>query len=288
MRVVVMGCGGQLGAAVVQEFKGRRHDVVALDHADVDVTRRDAVAVEIPRHKPDLLINCTGYNAVDAAEDDPVAALEVNALGVRALAESARTIGAVFIHYGSDFVFDGEGRRPYTEDDRPRPKSVYAASKMLGDWFALDVPRAYVLRVESLFGRAVDGPPPKGSVEQIVQALRAGKPIKVFEDRTVTPTFVIDAARATRELSERQPEPGLYHCVNSGSCTWLELAREAARQLGVNGQFEPIRLADMKLKAQRPLYCAMSNAKLASAGITMPTWQDALSRYLSGSALQHS
>jgi dTDP-4-dehydrorhamnose reductase len=280
MRVVVMGSGGQLGAAVVQEFKGQHHEVVELDHADVDITRADAVAVEIPRHEPELVINCTGYNAVDAAEDDPVAALEVNALGVRALAESARTIGAGFIHYGSDFVFDGEGRTPYTEDDRPRPKSVYAASKMLGDWFALDVPRAYVLRVESLFGRAADGPPAKGSVEQIVQALRNGKPTKVFEDRTVTPTFVIDAARATRELVERQPPPGLYHCVNSGSCTWLELAREAARLLGVKGQFEPIRLADVKLKAQRPLYCAMSNAKLAAAGITMPTWQDALARYL--------
>src|SRR5262245_38878317 len=104
MRVVVMGCGGQLGAAVVEEFKGRHYNVVPLDHADVDVTRSDAVAVEIPRHKPDLVINCTGYNAVDAAEDDPVAALEVNALGVRALAETARTLGAVFVHYGSDFV----------------------------------------------------------------------------------------------------------------------------------------------------------------------------------------
>src|SRR5262245_6024131 len=115
MRVVVMGCGGQLGAAVVEDVKGRPYNVVPLDH--VDVTRSDAVAVEIPRHKPDLVINCTGYNAVDAAEDDPVAALEVNALGVRALAETARTLGAVFVHYGSDFVFDGERGTPYTEND---------------------------------------------------------------------------------------------------------------------------------------------------------------------------
>jgi dTDP-4-dehydrorhamnose reductase len=279
MRVVVVGARGQLGAAVVREFDGR-HDVAALDRAALDITRPDAVSAEMARRRPDLVINCTGYNAVDAAEDDPVGALRLNALGVRALAEAARTIGASLVQYGSDFVFDGEAQTPYREDDRPRPKGVYGASKMLGDWFALETPKAYVLRVESLFGRAPGGPPPKGSIEQILRALGEGRPLKVFEDRTVSPTFVVDAARATRELVERQPPPGVYHCVNSGYCTWLDLAREAARLLGVEGRLEPIRLADMTLKAPRPRFCAMSNAKLAAAGIPMPTWQDALARYV--------
>jgi dTDP-4-dehydrorhamnose reductase len=102
----------------------------------------------------------------------------------------------------------------------------------------------------------------------------------VFEDRTVSPTYVLDAARATRALIEQGTPPGIYHCVNSGHCTWLEFAREAARLLDVDPKLEPIRLSDLKLKAERPLYCALSNEKLTAAGITMPTWQDALGRHV--------
>jgi dTDP-4-dehydrorhamnose reductase len=102
----------------------------------------------------------------------------------------------------------------------------------------------------------------------------------VFEDRTVTPTSVVDAARATRALVERGAAPGLYHCVNSGSCTWLELAREAARQLGLTPTLEIVRVADVVLRAARPKYCALSNARLARAGVVMPSWQEALGRYL--------
>jgi dTDP-4-dehydrorhamnose reductase len=157
---------------------------------------------------------------------------------------------------------------------------VYAASKMLGEWFAMDVPGSYVLRVESLFGRAPGGRPAKGSVEAIANGLRTGRRQKVFQDRTVSPTYVPDAALATRTLVERHAPFGLYHCVNSGHVTWLDFAREAARLLGVAGDFEPVRLADMKLRAERPVYCALSNAKLSGVGVHMPTWQDALARYL--------
>jgi dTDP-4-dehydrorhamnose reductase len=279
MRVLVTGARGQIGAAIVQEFQAR-HEVTPLDRAALDLTRPEAVAAEVARWRPDLIVNCAAYNDVDAAEDDPIGALQVNALAVRSLSRGAAAVNATLVHYGSDFVFDGEAQRPYTEDDVPNPRSVYAASKLLGDWFALDGARAYVLRVEGLFGRAKEGRPARGSVEGILTALCEGRSQKVFQDRTVSPTHVIDAACATRELVERQAPPGLYHCVNSGSCTWLEFAREAARLMGVEGRLEPVRLSEMKLKAQRPLYCALSNAKLAAAGIAMPTWQDALRRYL--------
>jgi dTDP-4-dehydrorhamnose reductase len=115
----------------------------------------------------------------------------------------------------------------------------------------------------------------------LVKTLMAGEETRAFEDRTVSPTSVIDAAAATRQLVETAAPTGLYHCVNSGSCTWLELARELARQLGVEPRLVPIRLADLSLRAERPLYCALSNVKLLSAGVVMPTWQDALARYLS-------
>jgi dTDP-4-dehydrorhamnose reductase len=278
MRVAVFGAQGALGSATLHGFQG--HDVFALDRAAVDITSYDAVARAVSRVGADVLINCAAYNAVDAAEDYPLEALAVNAFAVRTLARVARAHGAILVHYGSDFVFDGTSHRPYTEADPPNPRSVYAASKLLGDWFAGDAPKAYVLRVESLFGRSGDGRPEKGSVIEIVRRLRAGTSPRVFEDRTVTPTYVVDAVDATRELVERDAPAGLYHCVSSGQCTWLEFAREAARLLGVEPRIESVRMAEVTFRAPRPLYCALSNEKLAAAGIVMPTWQDALARYI--------
>jgi dTDP-4-dehydrorhamnose reductase len=278
MRVAVVGARGQLGAALVQEL-GAAHNVLPLTRADVDITDDAAVAKTMERARPDLIVNCAADNRVDNAEDHPLEALEANAFAVRALARAAVQGGATLVHYSSDFVFDGTATTPYREDDRPNPVSVYAASKLFGEWFAVDAPRAYVLRVESLFGSAPGGRA-KGSVESILQALQRGETPPVFEDRTISPTYVPDAARATRQLVESSAPSGVYHCVNSGSCTWLEFAYELARELGIEPTVRPVRMADTPLRARRPQYCVLSNEKLRAVGIDMPPWQDALRRFL--------
>lgn len=280
MRIAVLGARGQLGAAIVHELASA-YDVTPLGRAEVDVTIDAAVMAAIEPLRPDVIINCAAYNDVDRSEDRPVDALNVNAFAVRALARAATTVGAAVVHYSTDFVFDGAASAPYSEEDPPNPRSVYGASKLLGEWFAADAPRAYVLRVESLFGRVPGGPPPKGSVAKILEGIRAGREVRAFEDRTISPTYVIDAAKATRALLERSAPPGVYHCVNSGRCTWVEFARELARQLGVEPRLVPVRVDDLKLRAQRPQFCALSNVKLRAAGVAMPPWQDALSRYVS-------
>jgi dTDP-4-dehydrorhamnose reductase len=283
MRIAVVGSRGQLGAAVVDECASG-HEVIALGHDDLDITDERAVQSTMGRVAPDAVVNCAGYNDVDGAEDHPVDALNSNAFAVRALARAAADVHASFVQYSSDFVFDGIQSTPYTEEDRPNPRSVYATSKLLGEWFACDATRAFVLRVESLFGRAPGARPAKGTVAALMNAMLAGKEVRAFEDRTVTPTYVLDAARATRALLERGVEPGLYHCVNSGQCTWLEFVEELARQLGLEPRIQAVRVDDVKLRAARPRFCALSNAKLASAGIVMPTWQDAVDRYLKAAA----
>jgi dTDP-4-dehydrorhamnose reductase len=278
VRIAVVGAHGQLGTAILREFE-RRHDVVAFGRDTLDVSDDLAVAAAMARALPDVIINCAAYNDVDGAEDHPVDALNANSFAVRALARAASERDATFVHYSTDFVFDGTATQPYTETDPPNPRSTYAASKLIGEWFAVDAPRSYVLRVESLFGRSASGSPSKGSVATIAKALEAGEEARVFEDRTVSPTYIIDAARATLQLVEQSAPPGLYHCVNAGHCTWLEFARELARQLSVEPRLVPVRMADLDLRAARPLYCALSTAKLAAAGIVMPTWQDAVARY---------
>jgi dTDP-4-dehydrorhamnose reductase len=279
LRIAVVGAGGQLGAAVLREFASA-HDTIAFTHAELDVTDDAAVARAIERARPDVIVNGAAYNEVDAAEDHPVEALNLNAFAVKALAYAARTVDATLVHFGSDFVFDGQSTRPYVETDRPNPRSVYAASKLLGEWFAMDAPRAYVLRVESLFGRPVDQGPQRGSVAGIMSTLQAGGSPRVFADRTVSPTYIPDAARAVRQLIESGNPPGLYHCVNSGSCTWLEFAHELANQLGIEPRLVPVRMTDVTMRASRPMYCALSNAKLRSAGIEMRSWQDAIAQFV--------
>ena len=278
MRIAVLGSRGQLGAAFVHACTGR-YDVLAFDRAALDVTDHAAVIAAMHRARPDAIVNCSGYNAVDAAESHPVDAMLVNSCAVRSLAHAARELEAVFVQFSSDFVFDGSASAPMTEDEPPNPRCVYATSKLLGEWFAADAPMSYVLRVESLFGSA-PGSRAKGSVESILDGLRAGRVVRVFGDRTVSPTHVGDASRATLELLERRPSPGVYHCVNSGSGTWLDVATESARLLGVVPQFDVVSLADVVLPVVRPQYCALSNAKLASVGIHMPSWQDGLARHI--------
>lgn len=275
---LVAGAGGQLGEAMIDQLSVL-HTVVPVTRRELDVTRADAVMKVVTEVMPDVIVNCSAYTNVDGAEDDPVAALEVNAMAVRALAHAATHIDATLVHYSTDFVFDGNIDRPYTEDDAPNPRGTYAMSKLLGEWFAATTPRHYVLRVESLFG----GERARSSVDRILENIRAGQTVRAFSDRSVSPSFVDDVVAATAGLLRLQAPYGLYHCVNSGWTDWVELARELARIVNIpDAPIEPVRMADLKLKASRPLFAALSNQKLVDAGVPMPDWQDALRRYVEG------
>jgi dTDP-4-dehydrorhamnose reductase len=274
-KVIVTGARAQLAGAIIDTFSPDAQ-VIACSRTELDITDANAVLALVSTERPDLIINCASYNFVDQAEDDPQQALNVNAFGVRVLARAATEVDAVLVHYGTDFVFDGHASRPYTEEDAPNPQSVYAQSKLLGEWFALQAPRAFVLRVESLFG----GTLAKSSIDRIVGAIAEGREAKVFMDRTVSPSYVVDVAAATKALVERG-EPGLYHCVGTGSATWYEVAQEIARVLGKakDARLAPISVADVALRAKRPQYAALANDKLGRI-VPLPTWQDALRRHL--------
>jgi len=276
MRILVTGAAGQLGTTITDEFAGLA-DVRPVTRATLDLSDGAAVEAFVARERPDVVVNCAAFNDVDGAEERAIEAIRVNALAVRALARGAAAAGARFVHYGTDFVFDGLADRPYTEEDEPSPQSVYACSKLMGEWFAADCPRHYVLRVESLFG----GARRRSSVDRIVEAVRTGQASPVFVDRITTPSYVRDVAAATWRLLETEAAPGVYHCVNGGATSWFALAQEVGRLLGVEPSVVPTKVADMPMRARRPQYAALANDKLARAGIPMPTWQDALQRYVS-------
>jgi dTDP-4-dehydrorhamnose reductase len=278
LRVLIIGSSGQLGSAMRSAFEDA--DVRTPSHRALDLTRASDVVAHVTEVHPNVVINCAAFNDVDGAEDRPLDALALNAFAVRSLARATDAIGATLVHFSTDFVFDGLANAPYREDSAPMPRSVYASSKLLGEWLALDVPRAFVLRVQSLFGMPRDWKGRRGSLDSIVAGLEEGREVRVFSDRVVSPGYVYDIAAATKHLIESGAAPGLYHCVNAGCATWEAIAREAARLLGVDPRLQPVASASVALKAARPQYSALSPGRLGEAGFRMPEWQDALRRWL--------
>jgi dTDP-4-dehydrorhamnose reductase len=277
MKVLVLGAAGQLGH-VMAMLLSAEYAVTAWTREDIDLRRHRELSERLRRLAPEVIINCASYNNVDQAEQDQETAIDVNGFVVRTLAHAAEAIDALLIQYSTDFVFLGTGTVPYTELDRPEPQSVYAQSKLIGEWMAAGAPKHYVLRVESLFG----GPMRRSSVDRIANAVRSGTPAPVFVDRVVSPSFVIDVAEASAHLIRTRPAYGVYHCVNSGHATWFEVGREIARLLGkTESALKPIRVKDVILPAARPQYAALDNAKLTATGCVLPTWQDAIARYIS-------
>jgi dTDP-4-dehydrorhamnose reductase len=296
MTIVVVGAAGLLGAGTVVEWTTAGHTVHGLTRADLDVTDHHRVLAVIEALAPDVVINCTAYNKVDDAEGEPATALGINTWAVRSLAEAAERAGAVFVHYSTDFVFDGLTDRPYVEDDAPNPQSAYGMSKLMGEWFAQTTSRAprssgapqtarrlygapptYVLRVESLFC----GTAARSSLDSMLRKMRAGEPVTAFADRTVSPSYVADVTRATRALVEQGAPGGTYHCVNDGTATWLDVAHYLRELAGLpDAEIRGVPSAAINLRAKRPRFVALSNAKLTSLAIAMPTWQDAVARHM--------
>ncbi len=278
-RIAVVGAGGQLGAAIAREFGTAGWDVRRFSRRELDVTDYRRVA-SLAETGAAVVVNCTAFNDVDEAEDRPEAAMAINAAAVRSLAVVAEAAGAAFVHFSTDFVFDGAAEDPYAEEDDVRPLNWYGRSKAIGEWWATRVPRHYVLRLSSVFGgRRGEGLGGRGSIDRMIDQTLSGGEVRAFVDRTVTPSYAPDVARATRRLIEIAP-PGIYHCVNSGATTWTDLAVAIAELTGVRPQVAAVPMRSVSMHAPRPLRCALSNARLAASGVPMPEWRHALARHV--------
>lgn len=255
------------------------YDVTALFRTDLDITDASRIDRVIQQVNPDIVFNCTAYNAVDAAETDIEAAFAVNGEGPRRLAGAAARVGAAIVHYSTDFVFDGRAIVPYLEDAPPNPLNVYGASKLVGERAVRCHTRHYILRVESLFGGARRGAQ-RATVDYLADNIEAAVPVRAIVDRTVSLSYVDDVVRATHALLERDAPYGTYHCVTSGFTTWYEVARVIASHLGAGTPIIPVRFRDSPGVAERPRFCALSNRKITAAGVEMPSWKTALAQHL--------
>lgn len=283
MIVAVLGANGQLGSDLVRvasEFRGV--ETLAVTRKDLDVCQRAAIPEVLSAKRFDAVVNCTSYHKTDEVEERATEAFRINAHAVRGLAKVCKAKGARFIHLSTDYVFDGESSRPYLETDSASPVNVYGASKLLGEKFATrEYPEGTLIaRVASLFG--VAGSSGKGGnfVETILRKAKETGEVRVVNDVTMSPTSTADAARVILKLMEKDAPAGTYHVVNSGVATWFEFAREIVEAGGVRAKVVPTTSAEYPTVAIRPAYTALDNRKAAEIVGAIPSWKDALERYL--------
>ena len=273
MKVVVTGAAGQLGGATVRRLASQA-DVVALTRAEVDLTDHDRVMSVVTAARPDLIVNCAAYNAVDQAEDDPPTALAVNAFAVQSLARAAaasKPSSCTTAPTSCSTVSRSSRMSRWIR--RTRAASTANRNSSASGWPARRA-TAYVLRVESLFG----GPAARSSVDKIIAALRSGQEAPVFVDRTVTRAMSRTSRPQRGRSSRRGRREASITSSTAGPRPGTISGARVARLLDCQPRLRPVKVTDVPLRAPRPQYCALSNAKLASAGFQMPTWQDALGR----------
>lgn len=282
MNVAVIGANGQLGSDVVNAFTVSSDNVSPLTHADIEITRIDAVRACLEKCSPAIVVNTAALHHVDNCERDPENAYAVNAIGVRNLAAITRDLGATLIHISTDYVFDGKKDKPYIEEDAPVPLQVYGNSKLAGEFYARTInPKHLVLRTSALYGRhPCRGKSGQNFVDLMLQLARTRGCVRVVNDEFVSPTPTADLARQIVVLS-RCSDYGVYHATSEGSCSWYEFAREIFSLAEVEVKLEIAALGEFPTKAPRPHYSVLENRGLKSLGLSLfASWQGGLRQYL--------
>lgn len=277
MKVLVTGTKGQLGYDVVNELEKRGHTAVAVDIEEMDIT--DAVSVErvITEAGVEAVIHCAAYTAVDAAEDNVEICRRVNAEGTENIAKVCKKLDLKMIYISTDYVFDGEGERPWEPDDERHPLNVYGQTKYEGE-LAVEkyLEKYFIVRIAWVFG--VNG---KNFIKTMLKLSETHEELNVVDDQVGSPTYTYDLAVLLVDMVESD-KYGRYHATNEGLCTWYEFAKEIFRQAGVEVKVNPVTSDMFPAKAKRPKNSRMSKEKLDANGFhRLPTWQDALERYLS-------
>ncbi len=274
MKVLIIGAKGTLGQALAEVFVSSRP--LLWDREEIDITDFAVTREKINAAKPDVILNCAAYNDVDGAEDNAEIASKLNGEAPKNLAEIANEIDAVLVQYGTVYVFDGENRDGYKEDDNPRPLGVYGQSKLLGERGAAVAKKYYILRLDRLFGKVGGGK--KSFVDKIMEAALVQKQLRIVDEEEGSPTYAPDLAERTKYVLENKLPYGVYHAANSGSCTWYGFTQRIFKIAGIGVELLPISSDALVRKARRPKYAILLNTKMPA----MRPWEEALSEYLTG------
>ena len=278
MRILVTGVKGQLGHDVVDELTKRGHTPIGVDVEEMDITDAAAVEQEMKKEPLDAVIHCAAYTAVDPAEDNREVCMRVNAEGTRNIARVCRELDIKMVYISTDYVFDGEGERPWEPDDARNPLNVYGESKYQGELAVEEyLDKYFIVRIAWVFG--VNG---KNFIKTMLRLAKDHKEINVVNDQTGSPTYTYDLAVLLADMVETE-KYGRYHATNEGLCTWYEFACEIFRAAGMESvKVTPVPSSGYPAsKAKRPMNSRMSKEKLSENGFErLPDWKDAVARYL--------
>jgi dTDP-4-dehydrorhamnose reductase len=280
VRCVLIGAAGQLGADLLRTFDAAG-EIIPLTRADLDIVDAGRVRALIAELQPTHVVNAAAYNQVDRAEDDGAAAVAINATAVEHIARACQAHRATFVHFSTDYVFDGARRTPYSERDAPAPVNRYGESKLLGERLAQAAcERTLIFRVCGLFGVARATGRGTNFVETMLRTAEAGRPLRVVTDQLLTPSSTLDLARKVWRVAPKA-SPGIYHLTNAGQTSWYDFAREIFNLLGIQPDLTAVTAAEYGARARRPAYSVLAHEALAALGEDdLRPWEQALAAYL--------
>lgn len=275
MKILITGANGMLAKAVEERFK--EDEQILTDVAELDITDLDAVKSYVKNVKPDCIFNCAAYTAVDKAEEQPELAYKINAIGPKNLAIAAKENDATLIHISTDYVFGGSKpvSEDYSEDDEKAPRAVYGTSKLAGEEFIKEeCDKYYIFRTAWLYGEG------HNFVRTMLNAAETHDEVKVVNDQHGSPTYAVDLADIIHQAVEKRIPYGIYNSTNLGYTTWYDFTKLIYEIKNVNCKVTPVTSEEYAAAAERPKNSQMSKDKLLSNGIQIPTYEDALRRYL--------
>ncbi len=276
MKVFVTGIKGQLGYDVMEELTRRGIPATGVDIEEMDITDGECVEKVISEAAPDAVIHCAAYTAVDAAEENEELCRRVNAEGPRNIAKVCRKLDIKMIYISTDYVFSGEGERPWEPEDEKKPQSVYGQTKYEGELAVQELlDKYFIVRIAWVFG--ING---KNFVKTMLKLAENHDTIRVVNDQFGSPTYTYDLARLLVDMVLTD-KYGVYHATNQGICSWYDFACAIFKEAGVSVNVVPVTTAEYGAKAKRPANSRMNQDKLTQMGFEkLPSWQDALKRYV--------
>lgn len=276
MKVLVTGVKGQLGYDVVKDLEKRGHQPIGVDRDEMDLMDNEAIRTFIMNLKPEAIIHCAAYTAVDKAEEEVETCYQINAESVKVISECAKELDVKLIYISTDYVFDGTKEGEYVETDLPNPINVYGASKLKGEQYVQTLlEKYYIVRISWVFG--VNG---NNFIKTMRRLGSERDELNIINDQVGSPTYTADLAPLLVDMMETD-KYGVYHATNEGTCSWYEFANEIFKQSGIEVKTNPITTNQYPTAAKRPLNSRMSKAKLIESGFSLlSTWQEALLDYL--------
>jgi dTDP-4-dehydrorhamnose reductase len=280
-KVIVVGAGGQLGVELCQELTRRGYEVREFERKGLDICDGEAVERALAAFDPWAVFNAAAYNQVDVAEKDPVAAFNGNALGVRNLALACRQNDARLVHFSTDYVFDGMLGRTYIETDTTHPLGAYAVSKLGGELYAQAyLERPIIIRTSGVFGPGALRTARGNFPELMMRMAREGKPIKVVDDHSASPTYAPALASRSIDVLEKDLD-GVFHIGGGQAISWFDFAKLIFAKAGLKADLSATDAREYRTPANRPKFSALENARLRVHGIApMPALGDAVEQYM--------